>query len=307
MLTKFEKILVTGGGGFIGSHVTEKLMVLDKDVTILDNLSTGREENIPKGVKFVKGDIRDFELLKNVMNDIDLVFHEAANASTPKSVEDPKHDFDVNAFGALNVLSAAIKCGVRKVVYASSAAVYGEPKYVPIDEKHLTDPISPYGVSKLAGERYCIAFHKSYGLRAACLRFFNVYGPRENLETTLDEVILYSNAILHNRLITVLGDGNQTRDFVYVEDVVEAQLLAAERNEAEGEVINVGTGVETSINNLVETIEMVSGRKAVTQYAPPRKGDILRSFGDISKAQRILGYKPKFTLKNGIQKLMKYL
>ena len=307
MLTGFEKILVTGGSGFIGSHVAEKLIQLGKDVTILDNLSTGREENVPKGVKFVKGDLREIELLKNVMKDIDLVFHEAANASTPKSVEDPKYDFDVNALGTLNVLSVSIRCGVKKVVYASSAAVYGEPKYVPIDEEHLTDPISPYGVSKLAGERYCIAFHKSYGLRTVCPRFFNVYGSRENLETTLDEVVLYSNAILHNLPITVLGDGNQTRDFVYVEDVAEAQLLAAERNEAEGEVINIGTGIETSINKLVETIEAVSDRKAIVHYAPPRKGDILRSFGDISKAQRILDYKPKFTLMKGIEKLIKYL
>jgi len=305
MLTGFEKILVTGGSGFIGSHVAEKLVLLGKDVTLLDNLSTGREENIPKRTKFVKGDIRDLELLKNSMTDIDLVFHEAANASTPRSIEDPKYDFDVNALGTFNVLSAAIKCDVKKVVYASSAAVYGEPKYAPLDESHLTDPISPYGVSKLTGERYCVAFHKSYGLKTVCLRFFNVYGPRENLQTTLDEVILYSNAVLHNQPITVLGDGNQTRDFVYVEDVAEAQLLASERTE--GEVINVGTGIETSINKLVENIETVSGRKAIIHHAPSRKGDILRSFGDISKAQRILGYKPKFTLVKGILKLMKYL
>jgi UDP-glucose 4-epimerase len=309
MLNEFKRIIVIGGGGFIGSHVCEELLQMGKEVIVFDNLSTGKEENVPKGSKFIKGDIKDLEQLKGVMNDndIDLVFHEAANISTPRSVEEPLYDLRENVLGTFNALYAALKSNVKRFIYASSAAVYGEPKYVPLDEKHPTEPISPYGVSKLAGERYCVAFYKTYGLKTVSLRFFNVYGPGENLKTTLDEVILYLNKMLSNRPITIFGDGNQTRDFVYVKDIVRAQLLAAEKDEAISEVINVGTGIETSINELVKTIEEVTGHKAIINHAPLRNGEIKRSFGDISKAQKILGYKPKFRLKEGIQELMNSL
>lgn len=305
MLAGFERVLVTGGSGFIGSHLAEKLVQLGKDVTIFDNLSTGRVGNNPKGARFVRGDIRDLESLEGALRNVDLVFHEAANASTPKSVEDPKYDFDVNVLGTFNVLSAAVNCDVKRLVYASSAAVYGDPKHLPVDENHVTEPTNPYGVSKLAGERYCKAFHDVYGINTVSTRTFNVYGPRENLETTLDEVVIYLNKVRHNEPITILGDGNQTRDFVYVKDVVEAKLLAAEKARGVGEVFNVGTGVETSINELTKTIMSLTKREVPISHVSPRKGDIYRSFGDISKARKLLGYEPRFGLEQGLQELIK--
>lgn len=303
MLGGFERALVTGGAGFIGSHVTERLVQLGKEVTLVDSLRTGRKENISREVRFVRGDITDLEEVRANLRDVDVVFHAAAQTSTPKSVEDPLLDFRINALGTLNVLRAALDSEVKKVVYCSTAAVFGQPRYLPVDEKHPFEPISPYGASKLAGELYCLAFYRTYGLRTVSLRFFNVYGPRENLETTLDEVALYLSSAMRNRAITVLGDGNQSRDFVYVKDIARALLLAADSKSAEGRAFNIGTGVETSINDLVDTIERVTGRKAVVRHKPWRKGDIHRSFADISKARTILGFSPRYTLKDGIQEL----
>jgi len=301
MLDKYERVLVTGGAGFIGSHICEELVNIGKQVITVDDLSTGKQENVPNGAEFIELDITNLERLREVLQNIDIVFHVAAQPSTRKSIEDPNLDFNSNVTGTFNVLTVALEEKVKRFIYTSSSAVYGEPKRLPMKEDDYPAPTTPYGASKLCGEIYALIFKEAYGLPVTCLRPFNVYGTRENLGTTLDEVALYTQAILNNRPITIYGDGNQSRDFVYVKDVAHAHILAAEDDESIGRILNVGTGTEVTINMLIEEIQSVSGKKAIISREPWPSGDIYQEYGDISLANKLLGYSPTTSLTEGLQ------
>lgn len=307
MLERYARALVTGGAGFVGSYIVEALVAEGKDVIILDDLSTGSKDNVPAELELVQGDLSDFELVRKTMEGVDVVFHAAAQASTSASLREPLLDCESNARGTLTVLLAAVDAGVPKLVCTSSSAVYGDPIALPMDEDHSPRPSSPYGVSKLAGEQYALMFARSYGLPCSCLRPFNVYGARENPGTTQDEVFLYTRAVLRGDEIPVRGDGMQTRDFIHAADVAGAHLLAAEKEDAAAQVINVGTGTETSINTLLETIEAVTGRRARTRHEPWSPGDIYREYADTRRARRVLGFTADTALHDGIRELARLL
>ena len=315
MAHSHKKILVTGGAGFIGSHIVDKLMEEGFDVTVMDNLETGRLENIAhhenkKDFHFVKGDIRDFDLVKETMRDVDAVFHEAALASVTRSVKDPILTNEINVGGTLNLLKASSDLGVKRFVFASSAAIYGEAKSPLKKEDMVPNPTSPYGVSKLAAENYVRVFYKAYGLETVCLRFFNVYGPRQNVDihgSYGGAISIFLNRILKGLPPIIYGDGEQTRDFVYVEDVVEANMLALKKKNAGGEVFNIATGKKISVNQVAETLKDIMKRKDLkTTYADPRPTDIRHGYADISKATKILGYNPKFSFKEGLTELVNW-
>ncbi len=305
MLERYPTVMITGGAGFIGSHLCEEIESYVRRCVVIDDLSTGDVGNVPEFVDFFQMNLVELDRLTNAMKGVDLVFHLAAQPSTRDSISDPDLDFRSNTLGTYNVLKAAHKAGVRRFVYTSSSAVYGEPEKLPLTESDVPVPGTPYGASKLCGEHYCSAFHHVYGLTCTCLRPFNVYGPRENLETSLDEVAHYTAAVMEDRPITVFGDGSQTRDFVYVKDVARAHLLAADNDASIGKVINIGTGGEITINELIATIENVTGNKARIQPEDWPEGDISREYGDISQAKEILGYVPQTDLIEGIGQMVK--
>ena len=301
------KYLVTGGAGFIGSHIVEALIQNDHDVVIFDNLSSGTLENIRPFLKekkavFVQGDITDLSQLLTITLDVDGIFHEAAIASVQQSVKDPLTTHNVNATGTLNVLTAAMECGVKKVVCASTAAVYGDNPSLPKREEMMLEPMSPYAVSKLTGEYYCSVFSQLYGIHTVSLRYFNVFGPHQDPNSEYSGVISkFIARISRNEPITIFGDGEQTRDFVFVKDVVEANLLAMEQNVSSG-VFNIGCGCQISLNELAATIKEIMGSEVPVQYEPPREGDIRHSCADITKARAVLGYSPVFTVRAGLER-----
>jgi len=304
MITDATRVLITGGAGFIGSHLCEEVLKHTRHIVVVDDLSTGTESNIPLGVEFFRVDISKCDELYTAMRDIDVVFHVAAQPSTRSSIEDPDLDFLSNALGTYNVLIVARDAGIKRIIYTSSSAIYGEPERLPIAEKQLPGPMTPYGASKLCGENYCNVFARAYGLDCTCLRPFNVYGSRENLETSLDEVVHYTRAVTEGQPITVNGDGSQTRDYIYVKDVVRAHVMAANNDNSIGKVLNIGTGGEIRINDLIKTIEVVTGRKAEVQYKPWPEGDIKREYADISLAKKVIGYQPETRLSDGIRQLI---
>lgn len=300
MLDKYKKALVTGGAGFIGSHVCEELLKIGKQVVTTDDLSSGKQENVPNGVEFIELDISRPEILKGAFGDIDIVFHVAAQPSTRQSIVNPEIDFNSNVTGTFNMLTLALEAKVKRFIYTSSSAVYGEPKRLPMKENDYPAPTTPYGASKLCGEIYSLMFGETYGLPVTCLRPFNVYGIRENLETTLDEVVVYTQALLKNQPITIFGDGQQSRDFVYVKDVARAHILAAECDASIGKVLNIGTGTKVSINELVTEVQSVVGKKVIINREPWPEGDIFQEYGDINLAQKLIGYSPATSLKEGL-------
>jgi dTDP-glucose 4,6-dehydratase len=312
MLMPNVRALVTGGCGFIGSHLVEALINRNCEVVVLDDLSTGKIANLKsvercKNFTFVRGDIRNFDLVKTVVKDVEVIFHEAAIPSVVRSVENPLLTHEVNVTGTLNVLRAGLDAGVKRFVYASSSSVYGDVKVLPKREDMPTFPISPYGVSKLAAEQYCRAFHRVYGLQTVCLRYFNVYGPRQTYGPYSGVITIFINRILRGESPVIYGDGKQTRDFTNVVDVVHASFLAAKIKGAVGEVFNIATGKPTTINILAKKILKLCGRNDVEpKYAPPRSGDVRFSYADISKAQKILGYKPSVELNEGLAKLIEW-
>ncbi|MFW6125561.1 MAG: NAD-dependent epimerase/dehydratase family protein [Chloroflexota bacterium] len=307
MLEKYSRVMITGGAGFIGSYVCEEARKHGKHIVVIDDLSTGKQSNLPSGVEFLRMDIAQPDSLREAMKGVDLVFHVAAQPSTRTSVEDPDLDYRSNTLGTYNVLSAAREAGVRRFVYTSSSAVYGQPSKLPLRETDVPVPATPYGASKLCGEHYCTAFASVYGVPCTCLRPFNVYGPRENLEVSLDEVVQYTRAVMNGQAITVYGDGSQTRDFVYARDVARAHIQAANSDEAVGKVLNIGTGLEVTISDLVTSIESVTGRRAAIQYDRWPEGDIFREFGDVSLARETIGYVPETDLYEGLRQVMSAL
>jgi len=302
MLGSYKRILVTGGAGFVGSHLCDELLARGKDVLVVDDLSTGKAENLPSSVEIARRNIASDDL-GSVMKGIDLVFHVAAQPSTRKSVEDPLRDMRSNALGTLKVLLAAIEAGVKKVVYTSTSAVYGEPKDLPMSEEQPPEPASPYAASKLTGEHYCHVLRQLRGLPYTCLRPFKVYGTRENLDVSLDEVAQFTLATLKEKEITVNGDGNQSRDYVHARDVARAHVLAADEDRALGRTFNIGTGRETTINSLLQIIEEVTGRQPRVQHQPWPEGDIYLEYANIGHAQGVLGFSPKEDLRTGIQEI----
>ncbi|MCD5408446.1 NAD-dependent epimerase/dehydratase family protein [Candidatus Bipolaricaulota bacterium] len=304
MLERYTRILVTGGAGFIGRHLVAALLELGKQVVILDQLAPEPEPALP-GASWVRADIRDAAKVAELANAAELIFHLAANANGSRSVVDPRFDFETNAVGTFNVLEAAKAGEVKKLVYVSSASVYGRPERSPTDEEHPTRPFVPYGASKLSGELCCRAFFAAYDLPVVIARPFCVYGPGENPELALVEVSRYLRWQLNRRPIQVVGDLDcKTRDFVHVSDVVQG-LLLADRAPA-GEVFNLGSGQETSMRELIEVIELVTGRRASIQEIKEISEDTYRLVADITKI-KALGYLPKVSLEEGVRQLTEEL
>lgn len=303
-MQKIRHALVTGGAGFIGSHLVDALVAGGSRVTILDNLSTGHLSNIEhhgEKVEFVEGDIRDAGILDKIIKGCDVVFHQAALVSVTQSVHDPSQSCEINELGTVRVLDAARRNGVRRVVMASSSAVYGDDPQTPKREDMRPSPLSPYAVQKLAGEYYASAFGGLYGLEAVCLRYFNVFGPRQDPSSPYSGVIsIFMTKAATNTAPTIYGDGSQSRDFVHVSDVVAANLLAATHEMATGRVFNVGIGSSIKILELWRLIGELSGVDLDPVFAPPRSGDIHESLSDIGEIEKTLGYCPKMELRPGL-------
>ncbi|MCE5296319.1 MAG: NAD-dependent epimerase/dehydratase family protein [Euryarchaeota archaeon] len=299
-----KRVVVTGGAGFIGSNLAEVLTEKNK-VFVFDDLSSGKEENIDGlDAELVVGSLLDLDLLKRSFKGMDYVFHLGAIASVPKSIDDPMTTNLVNQNGTLNVLAAARDCSVEKVVNISSSAVYGDSPVMPKVETMLPDPISPYAVSKLAGELYCKVFTKTYGLPTVSLRFFNVFGPKQDPSSDYAAVIpKFIEQARDGKELTIFGDGEHTRDFTYVLDAVQAMLLAASSPKCDGKVMNVARGEAMTLNRLAEIVLASFGRdvKGGVKHLPPRRGDIVHSLADISLARSLIGYEPSFSVEEGIE------
>jgi len=313
MAGKNSRVLVTGGAGFVGSHIVDKLLGKGLEVVVIDNLTTGSLRKIAhheeKGeFHFVKGDILDFSTVRKTMKDIDAVFHEAALTSVTLSVENPILANEINVKGTLNLLKASSDLGVKRFIYASSAAVYGDTKSPQKKEDILTNPKSPYGISKLAAENYVKIFQRLYGLETVSLRYFNVYGPRQRFDINCaygGVITIFVNRLLKNMPPIIFGDGEQTRDFIFVDDIVEANMLALNSRTACGDVFNIGTGIGVSVNQIAELLKDLLDKKNLKNiYKEPRPTESRHSYADISKAEKTLGFHPKFDVKKGLTDLV---
>ena len=303
------RIVITGGAGFIGSNLaTELSKEKESEVIIVDDLSTGRVSNlekINKNINLVIGSITDLQLLKGIFKDVDYVFHQAAIPSVPRSIKDPIASNNANVNGTLNVLVAAKDCNVKKVIYASSSSVYGDTPELPKREDMVPNPLSPYAVTKLLGEYYCKVFNEVYGLKTISLRYFNVYGPRQDPYSDYAAVIpRFINRVLENKPPVIYGDGEQTRDFTFVKDVVRANIQAM-KSDANG-VYNIASGNRISINELANVIMKLMGRNLKPIHEAPREGDIRHSLGDISSAKKTLSYEPQYSLEEGLKRTIKW-
>lgn len=302
--------LVTGGAGFIGSHIVEELLTRGSRLRVLDNFSSGKKENLSRvidRIDLMEGDIRDISTCARAVKDIDVIFHQAAMTSVPGSVEEPAACNAVNVSGTLNVLMAAKEAGVKRVVFASSSSIYGDEPEVPNREDELGIPQSPYAVSKRTGEIYCQMYTKLFGFETACLRYFNVFGPRQDPRSQYAAAIpIFINQMLHGSSPVIYGDGEQTRDFVFVRNVVEANLLAAQADKAVGQVVNIAGGERITINELVAAIGRILGESISAEYAPERPGDIKHSYACIDKAGEKLHYKPEITFQEGLRQTINW-
>lgn len=303
MTAQPTKVFITGGAGFIGSNVARYFLERNHDVVLFDNLSTGYKQNVPSAppLRFMEGDIRNQELLIQSMQGCEAVLHLAAAVGNVRSIENTLEDSEINVLGTLNVLNAARQNNIRKIVYSSSAAIFGEPKRLPIEEEHPTAPDSPYGVSKLAGELHCLCYAKLYAMDIVCLRYFNVYGPNQRYDAYGNVIPIFSTRKLKGQPLTIYGDGEQTRDFVHVFDVAQANYLGATLPNVGG-VYNIGTGETITINTLAELFNQLEGRPPVEiLHQPPRKGEVKHSRATIQKAKTILGYQPTQTIQTGLK------
>lgn len=302
--------LITGGAGFIGSNIAHELVEKGNNVKIIDNFATGKPENIDDiraKIEFIQGDIRDLDLLKNSMKDVDYVLHQAAIPSVPRSVKDPILSNDTNICGTLNVLVAAKDSDVKRVVYASSSSVYGDTPTLPKQEDMIPNPLSPYAVTKLTGEYYCKVFHSIYGLETVSLRYFNVFGPRQDPESQYAAVIpKFITRMLNNESPTIYGDGLQTRDFSYIKNVINANLLACNAKNAPGKAFNIACGERITLNELIAVLNEILDKDIESTYTDPRQGDIKHSLADISRAIEILDSKPKYNLKEGLKETVEW-
>lgn len=303
---KNKKVVITGGCGFIGANLVYTLSK-ENEVVVIDDISTGKLENIDELIKsqeitLVKGDIRDLDLLKRTFSNSDYVFHLASIPSVIMSVKEPELTNEVNVTGTMNVLIAAKDSGVKKVIFASSAAVYGNIPTVPLDEDMSPLPDSPYGAQKLGGEHYLRVFYEIYGISTTSLRFFNVFGPKQDPKSEYSPVIpKFISCLAKNTPPVIFGDGNQTRDFIFVDDIVAANILAAENNASNGKSINIACGMETSVNDLALKIKDIMGKEIEPEHSEPKEGEIVRSLADISLAKTLLDFTPKFSLEDGLK------
>ncbi|MGA6827027.1 NAD-dependent epimerase/dehydratase family protein [Nitrospira sp. NS4] len=300
------KVLVTGGAGFIGSHVVDRLVEEGHEVVVVDNLSTGKRKHVNRAARLYKVDIQSWRLERIFRNERpNVVIHLAAQVSVRKSVEDPVFDAQVNILGTMNVVHQAVLHGARKVVFSSSGgAIYGEQETYPAPESHPTNPLSPYGISKLCGEHYVSYFQRTSGIQTVCLRYANVYGPRQDPEGEAGVVAIFIQKVLNNEQPIINGNGRQTRDFVFVDDVVEANL-AVMGQQTKG-VYNVGTGVETSINELFRMVADLTGASAKEVHGPAKKGEQMRSLVDSTKIRQELGWEVKVDLAEGLKKTVAF-
>ena len=288
------------------------LLARDDDVRVLDNFSTGNRANLAglaHDVELVEGELRSYERVHNAVRGVELVFHLGALGSVPRSVQDPLTSGAVNVEGTLNVLLAARDEGVRRVVFASSSSIYGNQPELPLEETMAPDPISPYGVAKLAAERYCVSFTRVYhSFETVVLRYFNVFGPRQDPRSQYAAVVpLFITAIAAGEPVTIFDDGEQSRDFTYIDNVVAANLLAGDAEGASGRIFNVSAGTPTSVNVLAETIGRILGKEVERRYEPPRAGDLRNSWADVSEAAAALGYEPSVSLEDGLQRTADFL
>jgi nucleoside-diphosphate-sugar epimerase len=304
------KVLVTGGAGFIGSSLARALLERGDDVRILDNFSTGDRANLDGlDVEIVEGELRSYERVHNAVRTTEVVYHLGALGSVPRSVQDPLTSSAVNVEGTLNVLLAARDEGVRRVVFSSSTSVYGSTRQLPTREDSPPDPISPYGVAKLAAERYCISFSRVYeSFESVVLRYFNVFGPRQSPFSQYAAVVpRFVTAIDAGRPVEIHGDGEQSRDFTYVGNVVDATVRAGDAAGASGEIFNVAAGSPASVNLIADTIGEILGKPVERRHLPSRAGDIRNSWADLSKSERMLGYTPKIALEDGLRRTVEFL
>ena len=299
------KFLVTGGAGFIGSNLVRQLVDDGNEVTVLDNLLSGYRSNLNQfpQLRFIEGDIRDEVVVAESIKGVEVVFHLAAFVGNKRSIDHPIIDADINVMGTLKVLEAARRAGVRKIVASSSAGIFGELKTLPIKEDHPVDPDTPYGSSKLCMEKECLAYAKLYDLEAVCLRYFNVYGPNQRFDAYGNVIPIFAFQMLRGEQLTIFGDGEQTRDFINVKDVVQANIKAAMANGLSG-AFNIGSGGRITINKLVELLWAVSGIEPQVVYGPPRYGDVRHSLADISEARHSIGFEPSVLMEEGLQEYM---
>ncbi len=304
------KYLVTGGAGFIGSHIATRLANDGHDVRVFDNLSTGSVHNfsqIQNQVDFHEGDLRNYDQVNDAVKGIDVIFHQAALASVPRSVESPLETHEACVTGTVNLLDAARKNGVKRVVYAASSSAYGNQPDMPKHEGQVPELLSPYAAAKLAGELYCEAFASSYDLETVRIRYFNVFGPRQDPDSPYSAVIpLFVSALLSGKQPTIFGDGLQSRDFTFVQNVVDANLLASQAENVSGKVYNVACGDSLNLNDLLAMICEMLGSEFNPIYAPERIGDVKHSWADISAAKKDLGYSPRTDLRTGLQETVDY-
>lgn len=299
--------LVTGGAGFIGSHLVEQLCQHNHRVRVLDNLSTGNSANLQSvldKVEFVEGDIRDEATTARVVQNVEVIFHCAAVVSVPQSMDNPRETEEINTLGTLNLLQAAKNASVKRLVLSSTCAIYGDDPTLPKVETMAPQPKSPYAISKLAAEMYCQLFNQAGWLETVVLRYFNVYGPRQDPSSAYSGVIsIFMDRLRQNLTPTIYGDGEQTRDFVYVKDVVQANLLAAQTSNVAGEIFNIGTGQAMSINRLAQTTAQLFVWEGVPQHEAARNGDVVHSYADVQKARNQLNWSPQTTILDGLAQL----
>lgn len=298
--------LVTGGAGFIGGHLVRRLLEQGRRVRVLDDFSTGLRQNIADietQIELIVGDIANPDAARRAMQGVETVFHLAARASVPRSIEQPQPTHEVNVNGTLNLLLAAKQAGTRRFVYSASSSAYGDTPTLPKREDMVPSPLSPYAVSKLVGEYYCTVFSRVYGLETVSLRYFNVFGPRQDPNSPYAAVMpAFFSRMLRGERPVIFGDGEQSRDFCFIENVVNANVLAAEAQALQGEVVNIGCGQQTTLNEIVARINELLGTKITPEYREARVGDVKHSLADIGAARRVLGYEPRVTVLEGLRR-----
>lgn len=307
---KLTRYLVTGGAGFVGSNIVRKLVANRESVRLLDNFSTGNKDNIADisdQVEIINGDFTNKAIVKKAIKDVDIILHQGAIPSVPKSIDNPILSNYANVNGTLTLLNAAVEEGVSRFVYAASSSAYGNNKKLPKQESMAANPMSPYAVSKYTGELYCKVFYEIYGLETISLRYFNVFGPRQNPHSKYAAVIpAFIESIIHNQSPTIFGDGTQSRDFTYIDNVVSANLLAATAKKLQGEVVNIGTGSQIQLNDLVDRINKILGKNIPATYTNDRAGDVKHSLADIQRAKEIIKYEPITSFDDGLIKTVNW-
>ena len=307
-----SKVLVTGGAGFIGSNLTESLLRKKHFVRVLDDFSTGKRENLIFGkehplLEILEGDIRDLRTCKKAIRGVEYIFHQAALPSVQRSVEDPGTSNAINVGGTLNILLAAKEEGVKRVIYASSSSIYGDTPTLPKHEEMPPHPLSPYALQKYIGEQYCRLFYQLYGLDSVSLRYFNIFGPKQDPNSVYSAVIpRFIDALLHDRPPIIFGDGEQSRDFTFIENVVQANLLAMSAEHLHGEAMNIACGKRISLNQLLKILKKILGSKLTPIYQEPRKGDVRHSLADIRKSKKFINYMPKVGTEEGLNKTVEF-